>query len=1090
MSGESATRSWLVDLLIAAVVVVAALVPRLADRDVFLTPDELRWTCRSANFHRALATGELAETYQKEHPGVITMWLGGIGLPVDPDSSWSIACHELEPSKIVGATSPETLAMITGRLFDGRARIALFVSLGIGALYLLATMLFDRRIALLAAVLVLLDPLYLANARVMHLDAVTTTLMTLSLVSLLVYLLRRPNAPMLILSAVLGGMAALNKAPAMFLAPMVVLLVTAIGWRRGDNWRSMAWRVVGWGVVALVTYVALWPAMWVSPVAAVSGVLGGALGYAAEPHEGSNYFWGAIRPDPGPLFYPVSFVFRATPFVLLGLALAIVSLLRRRGDEEERLAVLALLAFALLFTLFMTTGQKKFDRYLLPVYPALVLVGSVGLGAGLRWIGARFQVGARSDRVDRVVWLGGLAVITTVQLALILPHRPYYLSYYNPLVGGSRAAEWALLVGWGEGIDQPARYLNELPGVEEMKVATRYRSAFGPLFRGRTLEMDDYDPATLDYYLLYLNQIQRDLDPELIPRLLGGATEPELVASIAGIDYAWLYRNDNYEAPLALIESRAQPGDVVVARGDSLLAKHYSGVVPLVEIDSDADAEELLEALDQAFETGARVWYVRYDDIYPRPGLAAVDYELATRTFTLEEHEFPEVEVKLLRGDGQGRFGQEVQLEPVEVSFGNVELGLTGVGFAAVPVQWGRELGVALQWEAPDSIDRDLTAFLHLIGPDGHRWAQADLSVTGADLVPTSEWAPDTVALDKAHLAIPAGTPPGDYGLLIGVYDSATGDRLPAFQGDEALPDDVLSLPVAVARAPDEPSRADLGLDYTDSAQLTDIVRLEGHSAVGGVEGGGTASLMLVWSAAGVPETDYGVGLSVLDAAGDLVGTARFEALTPGLSTTQWQTGDVLRGWYEVLLDGRALAGDGTLVVELLGADGRPMPTGATIAEVPLTITGPVRLFEIPAGAGAAVGADLGGRVTLVAAAVPDGAVRPGATVPVTLTWRADRLLDVPYTAFVHVVAADGATFVAQADGQPVGGSRPTTSWLAGEMVTDMHAVELPTDLPPGRYEIRVGMYDPSTVQNLIVTDARGERPPDARAVVGQIEVR
>jgi hypothetical protein len=128
--------------------------------------------------------------------------------------------------------------------------------------------------------------------------------------------------------------------------------------------------------------------------------------------------------------------------------------------------------------------------------------------------------------------------------------------------------------------------------------------------------------------------------------------------------------------------------------------------------------------------------------------------------------------------------------------------------------------------------------------------------------------------------------------------------------------------------------------------------------------------------------------------------------------------------------------------------------------------------------------------VTLVAAAVPDGAVRPGATVPVTLTWRADRLLDVPYTAFVHVVAADGATFVAQADGQPVGGSRPTTSWLAGEMVTDMHAVELPTDLPPGRYEIRVGMYDPSTVQNLIVTDARGERPPDARAVVGQIEVR
>ena len=514
---------WLADVLIALVVFVAALLPRAAALDVFLTPDELRWTCRSANFYRALDTRQLDETYQKEHPGVITMWLGGLGLPVDPDSDWSKACHDLKPSKIVSMTSRATLTTLRDRLFEGRLRIALFVSLGIAAFFWLASRVFDRHAALLAALLVILDPLYLANARVLHLDAVTTTLMTLSLLALLAFLLRPPARRYLVASAILGGMAALNKAPAFFLAPMVLLLVLGVGWRRRLDVPAMAKAVVAWGLVALATYVLLWPAMWVDPLGALSGVIGGALGYAAEPHEGSNYFWGAIRPDPGPAFYPVSWWFRTTPLVALGVAAAVLRLLGRRGSQEERLAQLSLLAYAVLFAAFMTLGQKKFDRYLLPVYPALVLFASVGLAAMVRWaadwvgdvLGRR---GHGAGRLRTAVWIVALAAVALLQIALVWPHRPYYLSYYNPLAGGARAAQHVMLVGWGEGIDQVARYLDERPDASQLKVATRYRSAFGPLFEGRTLEMDDYDPASLDYYLFYLNQIQRDLDPVLIQR--------------------------------------------------------------------------------------------------------------------------------------------------------------------------------------------------------------------------------------------------------------------------------------------------------------------------------------------------------------------------------------------------------------------------------------------------------------------------------------------------------------------------------------------------------------------------------------------
>ena len=69
---------------LAVAVFALALVPRLWRIDAHLTPDELRWVCRTVGFHTGLRTGDLALTLQTGHPGVITMWLGGIGLPVAP----------------------------------------------------------------------------------------------------------------------------------------------------------------------------------------------------------------------------------------------------------------------------------------------------------------------------------------------------------------------------------------------------------------------------------------------------------------------------------------------------------------------------------------------------------------------------------------------------------------------------------------------------------------------------------------------------------------------------------------------------------------------------------------------------------------------------------------------------------------------------------------------------------------------------------------------------------------------------------------------------------------------------------------------
>ena len=64
----------------------------------------------------------------------------------------------------------------------------------------------------------------------------------------------------------------------------------------------------------------------------------------------------------------------------------------------------------------------------------------------------------------------GRAFVPALCLAILglslIAVRPYPLSYYNPLLGGGATASRWLLVGWGEGLDQVAVYLNAQDGAD------------------------------------------------------------------------------------------------------------------------------------------------------------------------------------------------------------------------------------------------------------------------------------------------------------------------------------------------------------------------------------------------------------------------------------------------------------------------------------------------------------------------------------------------------------------------------------------------------------------------------------------------
>lgn len=586
---EKWTYGWLLGLLAVALAV------RLPNLGKFLTPDEFLWVDRSRNFlaglvdpsflckSEVLHTGfegaqGLACTLRTGHPGVTTMWSGSLGILVRYLADGA-------PGSLLDYTVGLSTNPLDARLIaPARLPSVLFLSLAIVLIAWLVGKLFaDHRVGLVTGLLLALDPFHAALSRVIHHDALTATFMSAAVLMALLYWVRRGPRGWLIASGVCGGWAFLSKSSALFLAPFMLLpalwtlLVLSMHGRalhRRDLVSILA-DVGIWGSVAAVTFSLFWPAMWVVPLDALRTILSVGVKYASEGHAKGNYFLGTISNDPGVLFYPVTWLLRSSPLTWIGLVALLGTAIKRWtrsawGEEDSpeahriplrgRIlrwfdraglvptwirsdrgpALWFLLLYVLLFTLFMTFGEKKQDRYLLPVYPILTAMAALELVGLTRRLAEQMT---QRPGIARAVFPLLVAVILIFQGGLIIVHHPYYFTYYNPVLGGIHGARSIVTIGWGEGLDLAAEYLNQKPHSERLRVAAWYHSTFAPFFKGKAVGYSKEKGKALSgqYVLFYINQLQRRFPDEELFRYFEQRYQPEAVISLHGIPYVVIY---------------------------------------------------------------------------------------------------------------------------------------------------------------------------------------------------------------------------------------------------------------------------------------------------------------------------------------------------------------------------------------------------------------------------------------------------------------------------------------------------------------------------------------------------------------------
>jgi hypothetical protein len=496
--------------------------------------------------------GQFGETYQSPHPGVTVMWAGAAAYRTQYPEY-----HIEHPDQLLHLKSVEPFLRETGHvpidiLSTARTFVVLFVTVALTLAFIIALRLMGEIAAVGGFLLIAFDPFHIAHSRVLQQDALMSSFMLLSLVAVLAHLHCGRRRSDLLISGISAGFAWLTRSPAFFLIPFIALLMLIDSWQKhrralGMLIKDLSGRLVVWIGIGAATYMLLWPAMWVKPWDNLLQILQEALGAASGGHANPIFYNGVIAlGDPGWHFYPLSYLWRASPVVLIGLILGFVALVRdfRVSNGKNRVWAISLLFFAVAFIAFQSLGAKKFDRYILPIFAPLDLIAAMGWIASAKFLTHRWLSDGSVVRRWVIPVLVGL--VAFMQLFGTISTSPYYLSYYNPLMGGPERAPEVMMIGWGEGLDEAARYLNSKPRVKKVNVTSWYVSGpFDYFFNGKSailaFDMTDLNEILVgDYVVIYIHQWQRQLpSPEVLDFF--SSLTPEYVVTINGLSYAKVY---------------------------------------------------------------------------------------------------------------------------------------------------------------------------------------------------------------------------------------------------------------------------------------------------------------------------------------------------------------------------------------------------------------------------------------------------------------------------------------------------------------------------------------------------------------------
>lgn len=482
---------------------------------------------------------------------------------------------------------------------------------------------------------------------------------------------------------------------------------------------------------------------------------------------------------------------------------------------------------------------------------------------------------------------------------------------------------------------------------------------------------------------------------------------------------------------------------------------------------------ESLAALDRVAGVHPRLWVLRVYDTVTDPEGRIRGWLQANGILFYDEQLSGEANARLQGWLLPPTFAPHPQRR-VDASFGPA-LRLLGVTLLTERARGGEPFDIRLALAPEEGLPTDLHLALGLVDAAGRQWAVADEQLVGPALPLAALSARGPLQL-PLRLQVPPGLPPGTYELRLKAYHG--GGSLPVI-GDGVATGEQLRLGVvevmatwAEALAVADPMPLALTADF-ERQLILHGARVDRRTA----RPGETVEVELLWQSGEAlePGTALQPTLYLDGQASDDGG------VVTRYPTQDWRRGQIVRDLHRLTIDPAAIPGNyllrlqlvaPTLGKSLVASSGLDRRRQVNLGEI--TIEDRPRRFTAP-DVTTRTDAQFGYAIELIGYDLDAGQARPGGSLQLTLHWHALTRPAGRYKIFTHFVDLRGKLH-GQRDVEPGDGTLPTNGWAPGEYVTTTLTIPIAADAPPGRYILRLGLYDPVSGQRVEVFGPNADR--------------
>jgi hypothetical protein len=238
---------------------------------------------------------------------------------------------------------------------------------------------------------------------------------------------------------------------------------------------------------------------------------------------------------------------------------------------------------------------------------------------------------------------------------------------------------------------------------------------------------------------------------------------------------------------------------------------------------------------------------------------------------------------------------------------------------------------------------------------------------------------------------------------------------------------------------------------------------------------GGQVSVRLFWQALTPMNEDYAVFIHLVNSAGTLSAQLDSPRGVTHQTTRYWKPGDVFSDTYPVDIPATAYAPDDTVVrvglylpggsrLTVRGAEGQPLGDSVSLSQI--------KLLPRPGTLSNPADVNFGHQLVLLGYDLNTRVIRPGETLSVTLYWQAYVSPQRDYAVFMHLSDLNNETLAAN-DGLPYTRPKQTSRWQLGQVMQEVRPLYVSADVPPGPYNIQMGVFEDEGRLPIITADPR-----------------